>query len=169
MLFRPFTFTLSRMIGQQEFDKAIDYLRSGLKGNESDLSSLEMIAHCHHWAGHADDAIKACRKALRYDPKSFDMHSMLSRLLAEKGEHEDAVIHARRGLECYPSPLPEIPRFVTSAFQVLGRIFPRLRGADATESLRRIEAEQSEWFAWAKRYLNWYDRTHNDRLGPLEN
>jgi tetratricopeptide (TPR) repeat protein len=169
-VFRPFTFAFSRMIGRQEFDKAIDYLRSGLRGNESDLSSLEVIAHCHQWAGRADDAIKACREALQRDPKSFDMHSMLAQLLAEKGEHEGAAIHARRGLECYPEPLPEIPRFLILVFQALDRILPRrLRGPDANDALRRFEAEKAEWFNWAKKYLNWYDSTHNDRLGPTEN
>ncbi len=168
-MFRPFTITFSRMIGRQEFDKAIDYLRSGLKGNESDISSLEMIAHCHHWAGHEEEAIEACREALRCDPKSFDMHSMLSQLLAERGEHEDAAIHARRGLDSYPEALPEIPRFVTSVFEALGRIFPWLRGPDANEALRWIEAEHTEWFNWAKKYLSWYDRTHDDKLGPREN
>lgn len=168
-MFRPFTIAFSRMIGRQEFDKAIDYLRLGLKGNKSDLSSLEMIAHCYHWAGRADEAINACRVALRCDPKSFDMHSMLSQLLAEKGEHQDAAIHARRGLECFPEPLPEIPRFVTSVFRTLGRMFPRLREPDANEALRRVEAEQAEWFSWAKDYLSWYDRIHNDKIGPTEN
>lgn len=56
-VFRPFTFTFSRLVGRQKFDEAIEYLRSGLKDNASDLSSLEMIAHCHHWAGHAVEAI----------------------------------------------------------------------------------------------------------------
>lgn len=168
-MFRPFTIKFSRMIGRQEFDKAIDYLRSGLKGNKSDLSSLEMIANCHHWAGRTDDAIKACHEALQCDPQSFEMHSMLAQLLAEKGEHENAAIHARRGLECYPEPLPEVPKFVTSAFQFLGRIFPRLRGVDANEAIRRIDGEHAEWFDWAKKYLEWYDYSHNDKLAPSEN
>jgi len=168
-VFGPFTVKFSRMIGWQEFDKAIDYLRSGLRGNKSDLSSLEMIAHCHLWAGRPDDAIKACHEALHCDSESFAMHSTLAQLLAEKGEHEDAAIHARRGLECYPAPLPKVPRSVTLSYQFLSRVFPRLRGADPNEAIRSVEAEQADWFDWAKKYLEWYDGTHNGKLSPLDN
>jgi tetratricopeptide (TPR) repeat protein len=168
-MFRPFTFAFSRMIGRQEFDKAIDYLRSNLKNDASDMSSLEMIAHCHQWAGRPDKAIEACRKALVWDAASFDMHSMLSQLLAEKGEHEAAAVHALKGLECYPEPLPEVPRFMTSAFQILSRFFPSFRGIDVNNALRSIEDEHAEWFDWAKKYLKWYDVTYGDKLAPAEN
>jgi tetratricopeptide (TPR) repeat protein len=111
------------MLGRQEYDKAIDYLRAGLKGDKSDFDSLAMIANCHHWAGHHDQAIVVGEEALKIDPRSFDMHALLAQLFAEKGDHENAVIHARKGLECYPEPLPTIPSSITFVFRLLGRIF----------------------------------------------
>ena len=127
-----------------------------------------MLAHCHHWSGHADDAIAACRSALRYDPKSFDMHALLSQLLSEKGEHEDAVIHARRGLENYPEPLPEVPSFILSAHKMLSRFVTRLRDASPDIALERIETDHANWFNWAKIYLEWYDSTYGDKFRPTE-
>jgi tetratricopeptide (TPR) repeat protein len=147
-------------------DGAIVYLRAGLKGDASDLASLEMIAQCHLWAGRTDEAIATCGEALGYNLGSFDTHSMLAQLLAEKGEHEDAAVHVRKGLECYPEPLPEIPHFVASAIKGLSRIFPFLRAPDA--ALQQAEAERAAWFDWAKQYLSWYDLTYGETVKPKE-
>lgn len=165
---RPFSIAFSRMIGQQEFDRAIDYLRSGLKGDASDLSSLEMIAHCHHWSGSETEAITACLAALDYDPNSFAMHALLAPLLSEKGEHESAAMHVRRGLENYPEPLPEIPNFILSTFKLLSRFAPKLSDAGPNVALEQIEAEHRAWLDWAKDYLDWYDKTYDDKQSPTE-
>lgn len=66
------------------------------------------------------------------------MHAMLSQLFAEKGEHEDATIHARRGLDNNPKPLPDLPGFVLTAHKLLSRFFPQLRDAAPDEALERI-------------------------------
>ena len=158
----------ARMIGREEFDDAIDYLRAGLKGNKSDLASIEMIAHCHHWAGRKEETIVVCREALGLDPNSFDMHVMLSQLFAENGEHDDAAIHARKGLECYPEPLPEIPGFMLSAFNALGRFVPSIRNFPPDAALQKIETWRAEWFGWAKRYLSWYEVTFGETAKPTE-
>lgn len=161
----------ARMIGRSEFDKAIDYLRAGLKDNASDAASLEMIANCHHWAGRNEQAIVACREALACDPNAFEMHALLARLLAEKGEKEGAAIHARQGLEHYPEPLPAIPRFYMSAFNALCRIAPSFHIANPEEAIRRVDTMHADWFHWAKRYLEWYDQAHGtkrDSVRPTE-
>jgi tetratricopeptide (TPR) repeat protein len=156
------------MIGRQEFDKAIAHLRSELRGNASDISSLEMIAHCHHWAGRADEAIKAGREALQCDPKSFDMHALLSQLLVDKGEHEDAAIYARLGLENFLEPLPEIPGFFLKVHRALEYFFPILQGASPDQAIKRSESNRADWYDWAKSYLDWYDATYGDTLGPIK-
>jgi tetratricopeptide (TPR) repeat protein len=158
----------AKMIGRREFDDAIAYLRNGLKGDKSDIYSLEMIADCHHWAGRTDDAINACREALKFSSSSFDMHALLAELLAGKNEHDDAAIHARKGLECYPEPIPQMPRFMISAFKALSRIVPRLRNANPDAALREVANARAEWFDWAKRYLDWYDSTHGGSASPTE-
>jgi tetratricopeptide (TPR) repeat protein len=155
------------MLGRQEYDKAIDYLRAGLKGDRSDFDSLAMIANCYHWAGRHDQAIVACEEALKVDSSSFDMHALVAQLFVEKGDHENAVIHARIGLECYPEPLPTIPRWITFIFRLLGRVFPSLRDSDPNEGLRSMEASRAEWFAWAKQYLTWHDATHGGTGKPV--
>ena len=159
---------LAKMIGRRDFDGAINYLRAGLKGDEADLASLEMIAHCQHWAGRHDEAIAACRETLKLDPVSFEMHAMLAQIFAEKGEHDEAAEHARTGLESYPEPLPKVSRIVVLAFKALGRIAPRLQGAAPDAALRRVEAMRAEWFDWAKQYLSWYDATYNGSVNPTK-
>jgi tetratricopeptide (TPR) repeat protein len=155
------------MLGRQEYDKAIDYLRAGLKGDKSDYDSLSMIANCHHWAGHHDQAIVVGEEALKLDPGSFDMHALLAELFAVKGDHENAIVHARKGLECYPEPVPTVPNSIISVFRLLGRIFPSLRDADPNEGLRSVEASRAEWFSWAKQYLIWHDATHGGTGAPV--
>ncbi len=159
----------ARMVGRQEFDKAIEYLRAGLKGDASDQNSLELIADCYHWAGRNEEAITACREALAANPVSFDMHAMLAQLLANKGEHENAATHARKGLESYPEPLPEIPPSIISAFKFLSRIMPRLFSAPPPdEALKRVYEWRAGWFDWAKSYLSWYDQTYGEKVKPIE-
>ncbi|MEQ1697580.1 MAG: tetratricopeptide repeat protein [Hyphomicrobiaceae bacterium] len=165
---RPFTIQLSLLIGRQDFDGAIAYLRAHLKGDSSDISSLEMIAHCQLWAGRTDEAEAACYSALVFDPNAFDMHALLAQHLAKKGEHKRAAIHASKGLEFYPEPLPKMPRFMISAIRGLSRIFSSLRGLDPDEALHRVETERAEWLGWAKQYLNWYDSGHGATLSPTE-
>lgn len=164
---RPFTFSLARKIGRGQLGDAVSEMRAALRGNASDLASLEMIAQCHYWAGRADDAITACRQALRYDPNCFSAHVLLSQLHASRDEHEDAATHARRGLECYQEPLPRVPRILDTAHILLSRIFPRLRSTPTpNEALQSVEAENVEWYNWAKQYLDWYDATYRDSLQP---
>jgi tetratricopeptide (TPR) repeat protein len=136
---RPFTFRMARMIGSRQFDAAIHDLRAGLKGNASDAASLEMIAQCHRWAGRNEAAITAGRAALLRNPASFAMHSMLAELFAENAEHDDAAIYVRKGLECYPEPLEKIPRFISSAFKLMARLFPHLQSTSPENAFQRIE------------------------------
>lgn len=163
---RPFTLRLAGMIGRREFEQAIAEMRAGLRGNSSDQATLEMIASCLHWSGQTDEAIAACYGALRYDPNAFDMHAMLAQLLADKGEHEQAAVHVRKGLEWFPEPVPKAPAALNSVFTWLGRIVPRLRGLDPNGALRSFEAQRAQWFEWAKQYLIWYDEAFGESTNP---
>lgn len=162
---RPYTASFARKVGRGQLDEAIDEIRGTLKGDASDAHSLEMIAQCHHWAGRPDEAISACREALKYDSNSFPMLSLLARLLADRDEHENAAIYARKGLESYPEPL-KVPRFVDALFKIMSVFIPRLRGVTPTDALKQVEAEDAEWFAWAKQYLDWYDSVFGDSVRP---
>ena len=164
---RPFTLRFAELIGRQDFDGAIEYLRVRLKGDASDLASLEMIAQCHHWARRPGEAIAACRDALTYDTTSFDMHALIAQLLAEEGEHDAVANHARKGLECYPEPLPGVPRFLSSIGNALSRLFWN-RTLDADMALKRVEAERADWFSWANRYLSWYDANFDKTTKPSQ-
>jgi hypothetical protein len=93
------------------------------------------------------------------------MHVTLARRLAERQEHHDAAMHLRKVLETYPGPLPEVPRFVTSTFRVLGRFVPSLREFDLDKVQQSNEARQAEAFDWAKSYLAWYDATFGEQGG----
>lgn len=165
---RPFTLRLAGVLGRRELDQAIAEMRAGLRGDSSDQASLEMIAHCHQWAGHTDEAISAGYDALRYDPSAFEMHAMLAQLLADEGEHERAATHVRQGLEWYPEPVPNTPKAVNSAFNWLGRIIPRLHGLDPNGALRNVEDERAHWFEWAKQYLVWHDEAFGESKEPTK-
>ncbi|MEO1205290.1 MAG: tetratricopeptide repeat protein [Pseudomonadota bacterium] len=166
MSVRLSTIKVARLIGRKEFDAAIELLRSKLKGDASDQYSFEMIAYCCQSAGRSDDAIASCRAALKLDPQSYEMHALLAQLLADQGAYEDAAIHALRGLEYYPEPMPEIPKVVLSVLRVLGRFLPRLNRTSFEKALADIDEDRANWFRWATEYLRWYDRTHADQLTP---
>lgn len=164
----PFTTRLAKLIGRQDFDGAIDRLRAGLRGDASDADSHILIAQCHFWGGRLDESIAACAEALRCDPELFDAHALLAQLHARKDNHREAAIHARRGIECFPEPLPEFPPVLTSMFKFMGRIFPLFRGPSPDAALQRVAAERTEWFDWAKSYLSWYDETSGEQVKPTE-
>jgi tetratricopeptide (TPR) repeat protein len=163
-----FSIRFAKMMGSEKFDDAIDYLRDGLKGDMSDLAAIEMIAHCHRWAGRPAEAIAVCHEALAIDPASFDMHSTLAELFAEKREYHDAALHARKGLETYPEKLPELPRAFISVFNAVCWIAPSFRSADPELAMRSISARQADWFRWAKQYLSWYDANHGGSSSLIE-
>ena len=165
---RPLSSGISSLVGREDFGGAVDFLRAGLKGDASDLNTLKMIAHCHHWAGHTDEAIAVGREALNYDPTSFEMHAILAQLLADKGEHQEAVAHANQGLLNYPVSSPE----QTAS--------PALDGSNSSEvatppgagssdlASQWVSAGRTEWFDWAKSYLSWYESARGETVGPTE-
>lgn len=165
---RLVTFHLARLIGRRKFDAAIDHLRSGLRGGKSDVDSLEMIAMCHQWADRNDEAIETFRKALALEPASFNSYSQLAQLLAEKGEHENAAVHARKGLEFFPEPLEELPRVIALAHKALCRVVPRLRRAHPDGQLPDLNESNTRWFNWAQEYLAWYDATYDESESPAK-
>ncbi|MEQ8823753.1 MAG: tetratricopeptide repeat protein [Filomicrobium sp.] len=165
---QPFTCRLAYHIGRQEFDAAIDHLRSNLNDDGSDAAALEMIAQCHFWAGRSAKAVAVAHEALDHDPDLFAVHALLANLYAENGEHSNAATHARRGLECYPEPLPEVPAFLIWTYRVLSSLLPRFRDADPRAVLKQQELEHSEWYRWANAYLDWYDSTYDESLKPSD-
>ncbi|MGI9408670.1 MAG: tetratricopeptide repeat protein [Hyphomicrobiaceae bacterium] len=165
---RPLSICISNLIGREDFDGAVDYLRAGLKGDASDLDTLKMIAHCHHWAGNTDDAIAVSREALIHDPALFEMHAILAQLLADKGEHEDACFHACKGLVNYPEPQPEPPGLRNSIAACLSRISATEPEPSPNLAMQWVKAGRTEWFDWAKQYLNWYETTRGETVKPTE-
>lgn len=160
---------VARCIGSKDFDGAIRIMTSGLTNSKDDVWSFEMIAQCHQWAGRADMAITFAKRALEFDPKFFGSFELLSRIYAEKAEHETAAQYARLGLENYPAPIPPMPRIVVRLFQsvfwALGIFIPRLR-ALANLDAPDPNKPNNEWYNWAKQYLEWYQETHGDPMNP---
>jgi tetratricopeptide (TPR) repeat protein len=165
-LMGPFTPGLARLIGRGEFDAAIAYLAKYLKGNASDVYALEIIALCHRWLGRHRDALVVARRALAFDPASFTLHNLAAELLAEANEDETAAFHARKMLECFPEPLPPLPKVVNAFFTLLARYFPRWREAHPGKGYEHIQQTNAEKFDWAKNYLSWYDATYGETFQP---
>ena len=164
----PFDLRLARMIGRGQRNAAIDYLRTGRKGDKSDVDILEMMAMLHRGAGRNDEAISVSREALALDPASFDSHALLAEILAENGEHEQAALHARRGLEHFPEPMPEMPKAVWLVWKALFLLLPRLRRAYPDGRLPDFSHANTAWFDWARAYLDWYDSTFAESTSPTE-
>lgn len=159
---KPFTLRLSRLVGSRRFDEAIDELRAGLTGGDDDLSSLEMIALCQHWADRGEDAEATCREALLRFPQSFDLHKLLGELLAAKGVHDEAVLHVKQALLLVPEPLPQLPTMMLSATSIMARLLFRQKvsAAEVETGLRSGERANLEWVSWANAYRGWYEATH---------
>ena len=98
---------------------------------------------------------------------SFDAHAMLAQLFAENGEHEEAAVHARSGLENYPEPLPDMSGSALSIFNFVSRFSQKLREAPPNEAIKRVEEDRAKWFDWAKNYLKWYGLTYGDKFDPM--
>lgn len=158
-----------RFVGAKDFDGAIKMLTEGLANTKEDALSLEMIAHCHQWAGRGEMAIASAKKLLELSPKYFGAFELLSQIYAERGEHETAAHYARLGLENYPEPQPQISRtivqFVQLLFRALGLFSSRFRKAAEVDTPDPNKLHEN-WYAWAKQYLKWYDDTHTDPMNP---
>ena len=163
----PFSFKLARLIGCGEYEAAITHLRSGLKGDASDTSALQMMADLYRGTGRSRDAIDLCRQSIAWDPQLFDAHAMLAQLLAAEGQYEAAAGHARTALETYPDRL-EVPEFAVAIYRALVRVMPRLRSATVEDMISNPDASNIEWFGWAKAYLSWYEATFSGTVKPTE-
>ena len=152
-------FALSRCIGRGEFDGAIEVLAEGLDESDNDDDQLALIAQCHLWAKRDDEAVLFAIKALDINPKSFLPHSLLGRIYAERGEHQNAQRHLRLGLANYPEPVPTPPDITFRGLRMLGSFSPRLRNMSKIweEGLKDPNQPNTEWRDWAVEYLQWFE------------
>lgn len=146
-------------IGRKDFDGAIRILQGALCNDSRDVPYLEMIDLCHHWSDRNDMAISAAQRALAYDSKCFGAIRLLSKIHAERNEHDTAVQLVRLGMENYPEPLPAAPKPFIWILHLLAVIFPSVRRIES--AVRRDfsdpNSDDKEWYVWAQRYLAWYD------------
>jgi hypothetical protein len=159
---------ICRCVGRNDFDEAIRIISTRLVNSERDVPWLEMIALCHHWAERDDMAITTAIRALMLDPHSFDAIELLTRIHASRNEHATVAKYVPLGLENFPSPLPNIPRFYFRLLRFFGFFAPRFKRLAQRAEVEILDPNQSrtEWYAWAKEYLTWYDQTHDGNKMP---
>lgn len=159
---------VAKCIGQKDFDGAIRILEKSLSDSSRDLPALEMIALCHRWSHRDSMAIASAQKALAYEPKHFGAIRLLSELYAEQENHEAAAQFARLGIENYPSPLPAASKAIMWLLRIGATVFPRLKRINeaAQRDLADPNRDRTEWYAWARAYLTWYDSTFGIKQDP---
>lgn len=159
---------VARRVGRKDFDGAIRVLEQALDGGPMDAHYLEMIAHCHYWAKREEMAIASATRALQIDPGSFGAMKFLSEIYARRADHDTAAQFVRRALEHYPEPLPHAPKTFLQVLRAVSFIFPRLNpfAARTQEDVGNPNKTTEQWYAWAKEFLAWYDRTRDATTSP---
>lgn len=148
------------LLGRRDYGGAVQVFEGALTDTSEDLPFLELLAHCHWHQGDEEKAIETARRALAFDPESFEMPRMLSQILAERENHEEAVKFIKIALKNFPSePLAVPPSLALAALKIAGKISERCRHAhkSATNELRDADASLLEWQTWANEYLEWYE------------
>ena len=136
----------------------LQMISRALKNSKDDAASFVMIARCHSWADRPDIAEESAKQALSHDPRNFAAIQLLTGILVNRSDHEQAVKYVRLALENFPAPSPPVPGFYIWLARALSRVVPRLNGAENT--LRDLDRTNRDWYEWAKSYLAWYDQTH---------
>jgi tetratricopeptide (TPR) repeat protein len=152
------------LIGREDYAGAVQVLEGALTDTSEDLPYLELLAHCHWHQGDEEKAIETARMAINLNPDSFEMPRMLSQILAERENHEEAVKFVKIALKNFPSePLAAPPSWALTALKIAGKISDRCKHAhkSATEEVRDADASLLEWQAWAKEYLEWYEEARS--------
>jgi tetratricopeptide (TPR) repeat protein len=162
-------FHVARCIGRKDFPEAIRTLQSSLVNNSSDTSALELLAHCHRWAGDEEKAAELAAQILRYDANDFAGLKLLGEIHAKRDEPEKAAAFLRRALENYPQAIKPISPKVVAMTKWFSRIFPPLRHLTPRdfEVLEDPSGGDRTWFAWAKEYLAWYDSATGSNSSPV--
>jgi len=153
---------LARCVGRKDYDGAIYVLEETLSNNPEDISSLQMLAQCHHWANRDDIAITVAQRVLTYDSHCFDAMRLLSEIHVARNEHDVAASYVRLGLENIPEPTPPAPKFIFLLLRLGSFIFPRLKRIEKSAKLENGNPNTGteEWLEWARQYLVWYDSRH---------
>ena len=139
-------------------------LEGALTDTSEDLPYLELLAHCHWHQGDEEKAIETARRALAFDPGKFEMPRMLSQVLAERENHEEAVKFVKIAHKNFPSePLAAPPSWALTGLKIASKISERCKHAhrSATEELRDADASLLEWQTWANEYLERYEEERN--------
>ena len=129
----------------------------------------ERQSQCQLWAGSEAKAIESASEALRHDTMDFPALKMLTEIHANRNQHARAVAFIRRGLENFPTPSPPMPQLLLRALRLAMPFLPRRLGASLEYDIAVFEdpdAENRKWFAWAKEYMAWYDRTTGNNSSP---
>jgi len=148
------------LIGRRDYDKALRILEGELAGTSDDAAYLEMIANCHLWTGNEEKAIETAKKVMVLDPNNFEMPRMLSQIFVNRGDHEQAAVYVRNGVDNFPSePTPPPPSWMLSVLRLAARFSARWKRIEETtnKELREPDKDRREWRAWANDYLTWYE------------
>lgn len=151
---------IAPLIGRRDYDEALRILEGELTGTADDAAYLEMIAHCHSQTGNEEKAIETAIKVMALDPNNFEMPRMLSQIFVDNGDHEQAVVYVRIGLNNFPSePTPAPPSWALSALKLAGKFSARWKRVEeaTNKELREPDKDRREWQAWANDYLEWYE------------
>lgn len=157
----------ARYYGSGNYDEAIKQCNKIIEVEGESAFSHCLIAACHELKEDYEKAITSARSALKYEENHFDSLVILSRIYANKNDHEKAREFVVRGLEAYPEPIPSPPKFFFFILKLLSYI-PRFKRIykRAEEDISNPNESNEKWFKWAKEYLAWYEGTKGGEASP---
>lgn len=93
---------LDRLIVKRQYAKAIDELSKYLTSHPSDVRALQRRGRAYYFA---DDFVKAeidAKKVIEMDDKSVDGHELLSSVLQEQKNYDQALVEVNKAIELSP-------------------------------------------------------------------
>ena len=158
-----------RLIGAKRYDAAIECYRDIMARYGTNAHRWEMIAQCHEWAGEWEKAASAARRAVESQPGNFSALQLLVRVALSQREYAEARQLVQKALESYPEPIPKAPGLLLGVVRLLARI-PKLRGGakQAESFMRNPNRDVEEWYAWAREYLEWYEKEFGESSLPTQ-
>lgn len=154
---------LARAVGQNKIEVVETICNDALAIDECDFFALATLADTYWRNERQADALPVAMKVLETHPNDFYALRIVAAVRAERGEHDEAYLYAKRLITAEP---PSFPAKTISRFLAPLAWLPKVRRLKARASRDETEAmsSHSEWMEWANGYISWYESRERSAL-----